>query len=91
MLLRTFTLVPWWPAGDRTAHLMWRLSHGELPTKAPQVLALHIGMNDLGLVQAMQPNDGEAPLLAEVPNILERWVCAGRQRGDVCFILCRGL
>ncbi|GAB4817138.1 hypothetical protein N2152v2_004184 [Parachlorella kessleri] len=35
--------------GDQTAHLLWRMRHGEVPEKhAPKVVVIHIGTNDLG-------------------------------------------
>lgn len=51
---------------------MWRLSDGELPAKAPKVVVVEVGANDLGFVQSAKPDDGEAPLLAEGEPLLQR-------------------
>lgn len=59
-------------AGDRTHHLMWRLSNGELPSKAPKVAALVIGVNDLTSVYLANVTGGEPAMLAEVPAVVAR-------------------
>ena len=65
-------------AGDQTAHLWWRLLHGEVPLstavhqgKAPRVAVVLIGTNDLG---AADCHCNATELLAAAPGIVQRCV-----------------
>lgn len=69
------TLVARCPAGDRSTNLMWRLSNGELPAKAPKLVFVEIGMNDIGAVGITNPNAGDADYLAEADPTAAR--CGG--------------
>jgi len=70
-------------AGDQTAHLWWRLLHGEVPLptavlqeKAPRVAVLLIGTNDLG---AADCHRNVTELLAAAPGIVQRCVVRAAQ------------
>ena len=51
---------------------MCRLSDGELPGKAPKLIVLLIGNNDLSYIYNANSTLGEAPLLAEVEPLVQR-------------------
>lgn len=59
-------------AGDRTQNMMWRLSDGELPAKAPKLVVLEIGSNDISYTYFTNTSAGEGPILAEVPALAQR-------------------
>lgn len=67
-------------AGDTTRQVMWRLENGELPAvKAPAVVAIIAGANDIGSAFFANPDAGEAPLLQEVEPTAQRYgVSLGR-------------
>lgn len=61
--------------GDQTAHLMWRLQHGEVPQKhKPKVAVLLIGTNDLGAAawEATDVHTAEEATMRAVPGVTLR-------------------
>ncbi|KAI3426404.1 hypothetical protein D9Q98_008774 [Chlorella vulgaris] len=61
--------------GDQTAHLMWRLVHGEAPAKhKPKVVVLLIGTNDLGAAfwDAADVRTAEEAIMRAVPGVTLR-------------------
>lgn len=69
--------------GDESAHLLWRLLHGELPngttasgsSTSPRVAVLNIGTNDLGAARRGSTlSEAYASVNAAVPGVLQRIV-----------------
>ncbi|KAL4854336.1 Platelet-activating factor acetylhydrolase IB subunit gamma [Chlorella vulgaris] len=58
-------------AADTTAHLMWRLTHGEAPVKHnPAVAVVLIGTNDLGYAWMLaDPETAEEAVMCAVPGV----------------------
>lgn len=61
--------------GDQTAHLLWRLLHGEAPrNNKPRVAVVLIGTNDLGAAawEARDVRSAEAAVMQAVPGVTLR-------------------
>lgn len=72
---KRFGAVAFGSSGDQSQHLLWRLTHGELPLQQPPaVAAVLIGTNDLGFakVKAKGDDDEEVAIEAAVPATTKR-------------------
>ena len=63
-------------SGDRTEHVLWRITHGELDGVKPRVIVLNIGTNNLpsiqGVYTARQPEEVASGVRAIVDVFQER-------------------